>query len=111
MFSAVRGHVLAPGPAPANISDRLRCLGVVGYKACGLDLLPRGWTPPFLVVAAELYRQWQAAEPTARNSLLKTAVADLEFCLGGWVENWPYGLALRSSATSELCVIAALTNL
>ena len=101
MFSPIRGYVWAPDDATPDVRNRLKFLNVVGYKACGLALLPKKWTPPFLVVSAELYGNWFAASRDQREKLLHAAVKDVEFCLSGWIESWPHGLALRSSATSE----------
>src|ERR1700678_548067 len=101
MFSVVRGFVLAPDETPTGFQDRLKQVDVVGYKACGLSLLPRIWTPAFLVLSAELYKQWLSSDSNQKLQLLGEAVADLDVCLSGWAGNWPQGLALRSSATSE----------
>ena len=101
MFSVVRGDIFARSDEPSGTKDRLGQVAVVGYKACGLALLPAEWTPPFVVVSAEIYKRWRAGDQFQRQALLDYAVADLEFCINDWVEAWPRGLAIRSSATSE----------
>jgi len=100
MFAAQRGYVLALNGAPAK-ERRLEQLDIVGYKACGLALIPREWTPPFLVLSADLYRQWRIADDAEQERLLRQASSDLEYCIASWTHKWPHGLAFRSSATSE----------
>lgn len=101
MFTALRGYVWSPSGTETAVAQRLDQLDIVGYKACGLALFPPQWTPPFLVLTAELYKAWKVLGEDDRELLLNTAAADIEHSIASWVERWPHGLAFRSSATSE----------
>jgi hypothetical protein len=101
MFVALDEYIFARANAPPAISDRLKFVADVGTKACGLGLLPRPWTPPFLIVSAGLYLCWREREAAHRSAFLEHELRKLEVHMTGWSEQWPAGLAFRSSARSE----------
>jgi len=77
---------------------------VIGVKGAGLSLLPPAWTPPFIVVSCQAYREWREAGPPARGRLLApTSQGIAEFCTREWA-SWSWGLVLRSSSTHETLV-------
>jgi hypothetical protein len=101
MFIALDEFVFGRTNARSAASDRMKFVDEVGTKACGLGLLPMEWTPPFLVVSTKLFLRWRETEPAARASLLQNELRKLEAHMAGWSEQWPAGLAFRSSARSE----------
>ena len=101
MFVALGEFVFGRTNAWSTASDRLMFVDEVGTKACGLCLLPMEWTPPFLVVATSLYLRWCETELAQRATLLQIELRKLEKHMTGWSEQWPAGLAFRSSARSE----------
>jgi hypothetical protein len=101
MFVALDEYIFGRKDAPPTSFDRLNSVEDVGTKACGLGLLPTAWTPPFLVVSAGLYLRWLDTESALRTALLEQELHKLEAHMVGWSEQWPAGLAFRSSARSE----------
>jgi hypothetical protein len=82
-------------------ASRLVRLNDVGQKACGLLVLPRAWTPPFVVIKTEAYRVWRPLEAERRRGLLSNIGIELLSVTSSWLSDWPAGLMMRSSATSE----------
>jgi len=102
MFSCLREYILSPSEDLLDVAARLEFAELVGAKACGLAILPRAWTPPFLVVSTELHRRWLGLGAEQQASLLGAVCADLaECCSQAWSANWQKGLVLRSSSVKE----------
>jgi len=101
MFIKLNDYIFSRTDVSASITDRLKFVGDVGTKACGLGLLPTAWTPPFLVVSTGLYLKWRDTDIEDRRELLEQELQKLEPHMAGWSEQWPAGLAFRSSARSE----------
>lgn len=101
MFLALDEYIFGRTAAASGVSERLKFVEDVGTKACGLGLLPSAWTPPFLVVSANLYLRWHSVAPAFRMALLEQESRKLETHMAGWSEQWPAGLAFRSSTRSE----------
>jgi predicted house-cleaning noncanonical NTP pyrophosphatase (MazG superfamily) len=69
----------------------------VGRKARGLSLFPPAWRPPYFVLSADAYANWQLGA----NDVLSEAAAAIVEASRDWHDHWPRGLILRSSADSE----------
>jgi predicted house-cleaning noncanonical NTP pyrophosphatase (MazG superfamily) len=101
MFISVADHVWARTRLLERRDSRLSWRGIVGSKACGLISLPEQWTPPFLVIATSLYRDWSQASQSVRHSLVAPPAAALTQYITertGWSDR---GLVIRSSAVRE----------
>ncbi len=98
-FFRLGRYLLKPSLDQVTQSQQLYDRNLVGSKACGLVALPLAWTPPFVVLSAELYRDWLAA--LRPEGMLREVGHQIVDCCSSWQKLWPRGLILRSSAVSE----------
>ena len=78
MFIALDEYIFGCDDEPTKPPDRLRLVEEVGTKACGLALLPKHWTPPFLVLSAALYVKWRETDDSSKGALLTRELQKLE---------------------------------
>lgn len=101
MLSTISPHVHELQNVRMPADQRGALLKSIGAKAAGLAILPRTWTPPFIVVSCDLYTNWAAASIEDRSSMLASVSASIaDHCTRHW-SAWSWGLALRSSASNE----------
>lgn len=99
MFSQLGRYLLKPLRDQITQPQKLTDRHLAGSKACGLLALPLAWTPPFLILSAELHQDWLANDKSD-EILLKASEQLVDHC-NAWQRTWPRGLILRSSAVSE----------
>lgn len=98
-FLQLGRYLLKPSVDQITQPQKLFDRNLAGSKACGLLALPSAWTPPFLILSAELHRDWLSGDKS--NEILRTASEEIVDHCNPWQKTWPRGLILRSSAVSE----------
>ena len=99
VFSQLGRYLLKPSLDQITQPQKLADGNLAGSKACGLLALPLAWTPPFLVLSAELHQDWLVSDESD-DVLRKAGEEIVDHCIA-WQGVWPRGLILRSSAISE----------
>lgn len=72
-----------------------------GLKAAGIAMLPVAWTPPFLLVEADVFARWRAFNGTERVNMVEALATTIVREAQVWSKNWTKGIAIRSSSTHE----------
>jgi hypothetical protein len=98
-FSQLGRYLLKPSVDQVTQPQKLPDRSLVGSKACGLLALPRSWTPPYLLLSAELHRDWLAKNKT--YEIFREVGKEIVAYRNVWQGTWPRGLILRSSAVAE----------
>ncbi|MER9606723.1 nucleoside triphosphate pyrophosphohydrolase [Mesorhizobium sp. M0243] len=75
--------------------------GKVGRKVRGILTIPSPWRPPFFVVSATAYRNWQSSGETRRLDILARIATEVCAESEKFGETWRSGIILRSSALEE----------
>ncbi|MEK9279820.1 nucleoside triphosphate pyrophosphohydrolase [Bradyrhizobium sp. ISRA442] len=99
VFSQLGRYLLKPSRDQITQPQKLADRDLAGSKACGLLALPLAWTPPFLILSAELHQDWLASNKS--DEILRNAGEEIVDHCNAWQRTWPRGLILRSSAVSE----------
>jgi predicted house-cleaning noncanonical NTP pyrophosphatase (MazG superfamily) len=93
------GLIALTGNAPP--ATRHALVKDIGRKAAGLAILPAAWTPPFVVIQTAVYRAWLGAGSPDDLAVVNVVSEHAAVAASAWLAEWPKGIAVRSSATSE----------
>ncbi len=64
-------------------------------------MLPHAWTPPFLLVEANVFAKWQNLTGNEQLRLVETLASTIAREAQAWSQQWTKGIAIRSSSTHE----------
>ncbi|PTS83276.1 hypothetical protein DBR17_08535 [Sphingomonas sp. HMWF008] len=73
----------------------------IGRKAAGLAIIPRAWTPPFIVIEASVFERWRLAYGRSALAIISSVAKFAAIEARKWSDSWDRGITVRSSATEE----------
>lgn len=97
-MAMISPYLIHPPLGAAWLED-LTVIPEVGRKARGLSAFPPAWRPPFCVLASRTYSSWMAEG--FNSSIIDEAATLIGQASHQWRDDWPRGLILRSSASTE----------